>query len=88
LSLYSDQIHLRFSRDTSPLSFDLSFVQPVKRSFLQIWRFSNCLQVNKYRITAVLKVETDIIASITTSPIGWAVILMISVDTFKTDVIA
>ena len=44
--------------------------------------------VKTYRITAVLKVETDIIASISVSPVGGAVILVIiSVNTFKTDVI-
>jgi hypothetical protein len=32
-----------------------------------------------YRITSVLKVETDIITSITLSSIGWAVILVICV---------
>ena len=37
---------------------------------------------------AVLKVETDIITSISASPIGQTVILVImSVDTFKTDII-
>jgi hypothetical protein len=41
-----------------------------------------------YRITAVLKVETDIIFSITVSPIGWAVVLVIIyVETFKTDIL-
>jgi hypothetical protein len=44
----------------------------------------NCI----YRITAVLKVETYIIASITTSPIGRAVMLVVMyVETFKTKVI-
>jgi hypothetical protein len=38
------------------------------------------------RITSVLKVETDIIFSISTSPKGGAVILVISyVETFKSD---
>jgi hypothetical protein len=42
----------------------------------------------KYRITSVLKVETDIIASITASTMGRVVILVIMyVETFKTDVI-
>jgi hypothetical protein len=46
------------------------------------WRY------NKYRITAVLKVKTDIIASITASQTGGAVILVIMyVEIFKTDVI-
>jgi hypothetical protein len=41
-----------------------------------------------YRITAVLKVKTDIIASITASQTGGAVILVIMyVEIFKTDVI-
>ena len=41
-----------------------------------------------YRITDVLKVETEIIISITASPIGQAVIRMIiSVETLKTFVI-
>jgi hypothetical protein len=40
---------------------------------------------NKYRITTVMKVETDIIA---VSPIGHDLILVIMyVETFKTDVI-
>jgi hypothetical protein len=44
----------------------------------------NCI----YRITAVLKVETYIIASITTSPIGRAVMLVVMyVEIFKTKVI-
>ena len=44
----------------------------------------NCI----YRIMAVLKVETYIIASITTSPIGRAVMLVVMyVETFKTKVI-
>ena len=30
-----------------------------------------------YRITAVLKIEIDIVASITASPTGWAVTLLI-----------
>jgi len=38
-----------------------------------------------YSITAVMKVEKDIIASITASTTGWAVIMY--VWTFKTDVI-
>jgi hypothetical protein len=43
---------------------------------------------NKYRITTVLKVETDIISSIAASPIGWAMILLIIyVKIFKTGVI-
>jgi hypothetical protein len=42
----------------------------------------------KYRITTVLKVETDIIASIAASPTGRAVVLMIIyVEIFKTDII-
>ena len=40
------------------------------------------------RTTAVLKVEKYIIASITASPIGYAVVLLVMhVETFKTDVI-
>ena len=43
---------------------------------------------NKYRITTVLKVETDIISSIAASPIGWAMILVIIyVKIFKTGVV-
>ena len=43
---------------------------------------------DKYRKTAVLKVETDIITSIKASLIGQAVILVVMyVETFKTDVI-
>ena len=34
-------------------------------------------KIIKYRITAVLKVKTDIITSMTASPVGQAVILMI-----------
>ena len=42
----------------------------------------------KYRITVVMKVETDIIVSIEASPRGQAVILgEWYVETFKTDVI-
>jgi len=52
---------------------------------MNIWKK---LHPNKYRITSVLKVETDIISSISVSPIWRAVILVIrSVDTFKSDVI-
>ena len=41
-----------------------------------------------YRITAILKVETDIITNISLSPIGEAGIFVImSVETFRTDVI-
>jgi hypothetical protein len=43
---------------------------------------------NRYRITAVLKVETDIIASISASLTGRAVILVIMyVEIFRTGVI-
>jgi hypothetical protein len=43
---------------------------------------------NRYRITAVLKVETDIIASISVSLTGRAVILVIMyVEIFRTGVI-
>lgn len=46
------------------------------------------LSLDKYRITAVVKVETDIFASITVSLIGRALILVIiSVETFKADII-
>jgi hypothetical protein len=42
----------------------------------------------KYRITAILKVETDIIANTSVSPIGRSVIFVImSVDGFRTDVV-
>jgi len=42
---------------------------------------------DKYRITAVLKVETDIITSIVESPVERAAILVIMfVKTFRTDV--
>ena len=42
----------------------------------------------KYKKTTVLKVETDIIRSIASSPIGWSLILVIMyVETFKTDII-
>jgi len=41
-----------------------------------------------YRITSVLKIETDIIVSISVSPIGQSVILMvINAETYKTDII-
>jgi hypothetical protein len=40
----------------------------------------------KYRITAILKVKTDIIANISASPIGRPVIFVImSVEVFRTD---
>jgi hypothetical protein len=39
----------------------------------------------KYRITAILKVETDIIANTSVSPIGRSVIMF--VDAFRTDVV-
>ena len=43
---------------------------------------------NIYRITAILRVETDIIVNISVSPIGLAMIFVIlSVETFKTKVI-
>jgi hypothetical protein len=42
--------------------------------------------IDKYRITAVVKVETDINAGIGASLMGWAVILVI-MHAFKTDVI-
>jgi len=43
---------------------------------------------NKHRITAALKVETEIITSIMASPKGRAAVLMIMyVETFKADVI-
>jgi len=46
------------------------------------------LCLNTYRISAVLKVKTDIITCITESLIGQAAILMVMyVETFKTDVI-
>jgi preprotein translocase subunit SecB len=44
---------------------------------------------NKYRVTAILKVETDIIANISASLVGQAGIFVImSVEAFRTDVIA
>ena len=44
---------------------------------------------NKYRVTAILKVETDIIANISASLVGRAGIFVImSVEAFRTDVIA
>ena len=46
------------------------------------------MNYDKYRLLAVMKVETDIIARITESPVGEAVILVIiKVETFKTDII-
>ena len=46
-----------------------------------------CYSHKKYRVTSVLKVEKDIITSITRSPIQQATILVIMyVMTFKTDV--
>ena len=43
---------------------------------------------NTYRVSAVLKVETDIITRIAASPIGQATILVIMYfETFKTDVV-
>ena len=56
--------------------------------FLLITRLAFLAKTSKYRIKAVLKVETDIITSITSRPIGLAAILAImSVVNFKTDVI-
>ena len=50
--------------------------------------FYNHRSFNTYRITAVLKNETDIITNIASSPIEWAAILVIMyVDSFKTNVI-
>jgi hypothetical protein len=43
------------------------------------------LDYDIYRIAAVLKVEIDIIASITASPMGWAVIMYLKI--FKSGVI-
>ena len=41
-----------------------------------------------YRITAILKFETDIIANISASPIGWAgIFVMMSVEAFRTNFI-
>ena len=41
-----------------------------------------------YRVTVVMKVETDIIANMASSPIGRAAILVIiSVEIFKSDVV-
>jgi hypothetical protein len=46
----------------------------------------NMIQI--YRITAVLKVETDIIVSISVSLVGWAMILVIMyIKTFKTVIV-
>ena len=45
------------------------------------------MSYDKYRLTAVMKVETDIITRIAVSPVGQAVILVIiNVETFKTDI--
>ena len=50
-------------------------------------KFISCCY-NKYRISAVLKVETDIITSIVASPKGQTVILVIMyVEIFKTGII-
>jgi hypothetical protein len=40
---------------------------------------------DEYRITADVNVETDIITSFITSPIGWAVILLMYIETFRND---
>jgi hypothetical protein len=51
-------------------------------------RNNNIKQTNTYRITVILKVETDTIANTSVSPIGQAGISVImSVDAFRTDVI-
>ena len=48
------------------------------------YSFTNTSVINNYRITIVIKVETDIIVSIVTSPTGGAVqILILHVDTFN-----
>jgi len=47
-----------------------------------------CFEGDIYRILALMKIETDIISSITPSLIGPAVIFVIMfVETFKTDAI-
>ena len=90
------QVFFKFKLVTQCLTY-LNIV-PAKNSILSStlssWKcytlhpnktIDNCRFKNKYRITSVLKVETYIITSISVSPIGRAVIM--SVDTFKTDVI-
>ena len=54
-----------------------------------LWILQNIIyHYKKYRVMSVLKVETDIITSITLSLIWWAVILVITyLAIFKTDVI-
>ena len=68
------------------------FLSAVWRQHKQNWLYRKHPCTNHwehtYRITAVLKVEIDIIASIAPSPKGQAVIVVIMyVETFKTDVI-
>lgn len=45
--------------------------------------------MDRYRLSAVMKVETDIIASITVCPIGWTSCYTSDnvLETFKTDII-
>lgn len=68
---------------------------------IYIWYYNNTNEYNylplihlifvwytdKYRITAVMKAETDISTSIQTSPIGWVVILVTMFDETITTVI-
>ena len=61
----------------------LRYVYYCNQSFPRKW-YSPIL--DKYRIMAVLKVETDIITCITVSPIGWAVIpVIMHIETLKMD---
>jgi hypothetical protein len=68
----------------------------ISRLFVHFCIWDNCVELSKYHHiihaychqnwrTAVMKVETDIIANIAASPIGRAVIMF--VETSKTDVI-
>ena len=45
------------------------------------------MYLNTYRITAFMKIETDIITGIPARHIGRVILAIMYVDTFKTDVI-
>jgi len=63
-------------------------VQSITWSMTILVDYTRLQTKDKYRITVVLKVKTDIITNIAVSPIGWVWILVIMhVETFKTDII-
>ena len=65
----------------SILSFESKKIIYVEDPYEKVWR-------DKYRITAILKVETGIIANISVSSIGRAgIFVIISVEAFRSEVI-